>query len=265
MIRRASPAAPPPAVSAPKGVRLYAVADVHGSLGPLTEILRQIRADAAEAAGAGLTPIVVFLGDYVDRGQDSFEVLELLSGDPLPSVKTHFLIGNHEAAMLDFLSAPERGEPWLAFGGMETLLSYGVRLGTGGRSSLPDLRDQLAAKLPATHLAFLKSLPPMVRYGDYAFVHAGVIPGVSLDDQRQEDLIAVREEFLNARGWHGKMIVHGHSIVERPEFHANRIALDTGAYCTGLLSCLVMEEERVRVLSSLPAVASAASTIVEAS
>ncbi len=259
LIRRASPAAPPGVVAAPPGVRLYAVGDVHGSLGPFADIVDQIRVDAAEARTFGLTPIAIFLGDYVDRGADSRTVVDRLATDPLPGIETQFLLGNHEAAMLDFLTAPERGEAWLTYGGMETLLSYGVRVRGEGRPRLADLSAQLVEKLPARHKSFLEALRPMATFGDYAFVHAGVLPGVALEAQRVEDLIAIREEFLEARGWHGKMVVHGHSIVEAPEFRSNRIAIDTGAYFTGVLTCLVMEEDRVRVLSTSPSSLSASS------
>jgi serine/threonine protein phosphatase 1 len=132
---------------------------------------------------------------------------------------------------------------WVAYGGVATMFSYGV--------SPPDpvtdpaeverARTELAAKLPATHIDFLSRLENYRVEGDYFFVHAGVRPGVPLDEQSEDDLLWIREEFLASRTEFGKLVVHGHSISRQPDFQANRIGIDTGAFATGMLTCLVLE------------------------
>ncbi|MGE4218219.1 MAG: metallophosphoesterase family protein [Alphaproteobacteria bacterium] len=224
--------------------------DVHGECRLLEALLEEIGRDAA---GLGATPrrTVVFLGDYVDRGPDSRGVVDLLLQRPLNGAEHRFLLGNHEQAMLDFLRDPEAGAGWLAYGGIMTADSYGVRAALpASPASRAAFRDALAAAMPPAHLAFLEALEPSATYGDYAFAHAGVRPGLSLDDQHPDDLLWIREPFLNWTGSFGKRIVHGHTIRPAPEVLPNRIGIDTGAYATGVLTAVALSGSQVRILQA---------------
>lgn len=239
---------PPGETSVPAGLRVYAVGDIHGELSALDDLLGKIAADLPDLAARGIRPVVVFLGDYVDRGPDSRGVLDRLSADPLPGAECRFLMGNHEDAVLAALADPRTMPPWLQFGGGETLASYGIRVGHGSRSQ-DEAGAALARAMPERHRAFLAGLELSAIYGDYAFVHAGIRPGRPIEQQDRDDLLWIRDPFLGSRRWHGKVVVHGHTIVERPELLANRIAIDTGAYATGILSCLVLEGTGRRILA----------------
>lgn len=237
---------------APAGVRIYAIGDIHGEIALLDEMLRLIHDDVAEAVVRGLWPMVVFLGDYVDRGPDSAAVVERLCQLDGGGISWRFLRGNHEAAMLAFLGRPEAGSAWLAFGGTATLASYGVLPAVPGSqpARLKACRDALAQAMPASHLGFLESLENYTILGDYLFVHAGLRPGVLPEKQAIDDLLSIRESFLDVPFWHGKIVVHGHTVSDDPVVLPWRIGVDTGAYATGRLCCLVVEEERVRFLFS---------------
>lgn len=212
------------------------------------------RIAADMAAGGAADCVVVYLGDYVDRGPDSAAVLDCLAAPAPAGWQRRFLRGNHEAAMLGFLAAPEANLAWLEFGGMETLGSYGVRLPRTGSLAerARQMAEDLARAVPAEHLAFLAGLEWSVDLGDYLFVHAGIRPGRPLARQKPEDLLTIREPFLSSRAWHGKVVVHGHSMTPRPELLANRIGVDTGAYAGGPLSCIILEGEAQRVITSDP-------------
>jgi len=240
---------PRPAPRVPEGVVVYAVGDVHGERTALENLLGRIREDAARRSAA---PVAVFVGDYVDRGGDSRGVLDLLCGDPLPGFTLHRLRGNHEQAMLDFLAAPEAGAPWLEFGGVATLDSYGVRglFGAPTAERLKTLRDALDAGLPDAHRRLLQALEPYAVYGDYAFVHAGVRPGAPLARQRLDDLLWIREPFLTWPAPHDKVIVHGHTVVPAPQLLPNRIAIDTGVYASGVLTAVALEADEVRIIQA---------------
>jgi serine/threonine protein phosphatase 1 len=165
-------------------------------------------------------------------------VVDLLASDPLPGVRCHFLRGNHEQAMLDFLQDPIGTADWLQFGGMATLDSYGVRIGGFAPSALMAARDDLISRLPGGHWDWLANLPLSATYGDYLFVHAGVRPGVPLDRQSPEDLMTIRAPFLEHRRSFGARVVHGHTITPTITVLSNRIGIDTGAYATGVLSAI---------------------------
>ncbi|MBB6253697.1 metallophosphoesterase family protein [Nitrospirillum iridis] len=245
---------------APEGQILYAIGDIHGEVGLLRSLLSEIVTDwALHGRAAGVTPILVYIGDYIDRGPDSRGVIDLLLSNPLPEFRSHWLLGNHEAALLDFLQDPVGGAAWLDFGGLATLLSYGVRPLFSGSAAerARALRDDLAARLPPEHLAFLGSLERMVVYGDYAFVHAGVRPGRALADQALEDMLWIRAPFLESPRRHEKTVVHGHTIVPAVDRRPNRIAIDTGAYTSGLLSAIALQGGDVRVLTARRAVGGA--------
>jgi serine/threonine protein phosphatase 1 len=231
----------------PDGVRAYVVGDVHGRSDLLSRLLPRI---AADAAGADATRrIAVFLGDYVDRGLDSRGVIETLSGNPLPDFESIHLKGNHEAALIDFLRTPSRGREWLGFGGVATLASYGIHLGAApSQERLADAAERLAAAMPDHHRRFLDGLALHAALGDYLCVHAGIRPGVPLDRQQERDLLWIRDEFLDSDADHGRVVVHGHSVSPEPEIRPNRIGIDTGAFATGRLTCLVLEGEARRFL-----------------
>ena len=225
----------------PEGQRVYAVGDIHGRLDLLEALHGLISEDVAQAPDRSKT--IIYLGDYIDRGLESQGVIDRLLGAPLEDVTPVFLLGNHEDTMLNFLDDHRVGESWFQFGGDATLYSYGVSLS----GPLSDQRTMIEAQLnlremmPESHLAFLRGLVTHYRLGDYFFAHAGIRPGVALDKQNLNDLIWIREEFLDSTAAHGSMVVHGHSISLQVEDLPNRINIDTGAYATNVLTCLVVE------------------------
>jgi serine/threonine protein phosphatase 1 len=241
-----------PPASVPAGVRVYAVGDIHGSAHLLEALLERITADAAAPDHpAPARKLLVFLGDYVDRGLESPRVIDMLLAGPPPGFEQVCLMGNHEEAMFGFLEDIKIGPMWLRNGGGETLLSYGVTLPSMvGAERLEAARLMLRERLPASHLAFLKGLALFHVEGDYLFVHAGVRPKVALADQHRNDLLWIRDEFLSSRADLGHVVVHGHTIAAAPEVRPNRIGIDTGAYATGILTCLVLEGAERRFLQT---------------
>ncbi|WP_119680484.1 metallophosphoesterase family protein [Indioceanicola profundi] len=235
----------------PAGQRIYAIGDIHGRSDLLDLLMRRISADARTAA-RGLQHTLVFLGDYVDRGQDSAGVLERLSAGPPPGFGMVCLRGNHEAVMQRFLTDHSVGPAWLSFGGVETLASYGIRPrpDLDQERWLPIARSELARTLPQPHHAFLQGLRLHLRVGGYLFVHAGIRPGVKLERQKPEDLLWIRDAFLDSTARHGMTVVHGHTVVREPEVRPNRIGIDTGAYASGRLTCLVLEGTERRFLTT---------------
>ena len=228
--------------------------DVHGRADLLEVLLGRIAADAARHPD-DTTRSLVFLGDYIDRGSSSRGVVERLLRDPLPGFETVRLLGNHEEALLDVLDGRSDGMDWLGFGGLETLLSYGVPLkgypDTAQRAA--ELRQGLAAAVPASHVAFYRACTLHHVVGDYVFVHAGVRPGVSLEKQRPADLLWIRDEFLRHRApsLPGRVVVHGHTICDLPQDLGHRINIDTGAFVSGRLTCLVLRGARRQFMSTL--------------
>jgi len=242
-----------PAARVPLGRRVYAVGDVHGRADLLIKLLEQLRADALAGEYEG-RPILIFLGDYIDRGFQSKEVISILLSNAVSPFETYFLKGNHEQAMLQFLGDPGIGPRWAEYGGAETLVSYGVQP-PRTRTSLDEWIQASAGlqeALPTEHLHFLKSLELSVRVGDYVFVHAGVRPGVPLDQQSEHDLLWIREDFLNDRRHLGAVIVHGHTPITQPYRDARRIGLDTGAYLSGKLTAARFEHETVEFIATGP-------------
>jgi serine/threonine protein phosphatase 1 len=234
--------------SVPDGVRLYAVGDIHGRADLLDRIADRIAEDAARHPS--LRPLTIFLGDYIDRGPDSFAVIDrLASGDfPTPVLG---LRGNHEEVLLKFVDDPGVLEAWRSFGGMETLFSYGVDVrdvlkGQG----YGEARAAFLACLPEAHRTFFSNLRASYEVGDYFFCHAGVRPRVPLGAQADEDLLWIRSEFLESPLYHGKVVVHGHTPRPEPELRPNRINLDTGAYLTGRLTCLCLSGESRTIMST---------------
>ncbi|WP_174301077.1 metallophosphoesterase family protein [Caulobacter sp. S45] len=240
--------------SAPDGVRLYAVGDVHGRLDALDPLVAAIRSEPAD----GLRPVLIMLGDYVDRGPASRGVIDLLiSLQDDAALETRFIRGNHEETMLRFLEEPplrERsvGATWCSFGGVETLASYGVAAPSPADppQAWEAARAAFAAAIPATHVRFLQALEPAVEYGDYFFTHAGVRPGVELDQQDPQDLMWIRDEFLRGSAVFSKAIVHGHTPEADAFVSDRRIGVDTGAYVTGRLSAIVLEGPERRLIQA---------------
>lgn len=242
----ATPEPPPPCT--PADTRIYVIGDIHGRVDLLHDLHVRIREDAAGSSAT--RKVVVYLGDYVDRGDSSCQVIELLSSEPLAGFEAVCLSGNHEEMMLGFLDDAAMGAMWMNNGGDATLFSYGVSIASGNNAHQRHVAMQraLREKLPARHLSFLRGLRPCHTEGGYFFVHAGVRPGVPLDEQNSEDLLWIREEFLYSKADHGRCVVHGHTIVSEPEFLANRIGIDTGAYFSNRLTGLVLEGPDRRTL-----------------
>jgi serine/threonine protein phosphatase 1 len=239
------------AEAATEGQRIYAIGDIHGRRDLLDLILKRVKDDLR--ARPHPSPHVVFLGDYVDRGPDSRGVIDKLLELARAPLQTTFLLGNHDSYLLGYLEDPEWSERSLhwfhgGMGGAATLASYGVH----DVSDAEPQRSHAAflASFPEDHAAFLYRCAYMEKIGGYLFVHAGVRPGVPLDKQVREDLLWIREPFLSSREDHGVKVVHGHTIVPYVEHRQNRIALDTGAVRTGILSCLVLEGDDVSLLTT---------------
>jgi len=230
----------------PADSRIYAIGDIHGRADLLAVLHRMIRADAEQAPARR---VVVYLGDYVDRGLRSREVIDLLLSAPLDGFDRIHLKGNHEGALLEFLHDGRIGPVWMRVGGDATLASYGVpRVAGVDAAAFEETRQRFAEALPEDHARFLRRLALWHEEGDYRFVHAGVRPGVPLDGQSEEDLLWIRDDFLLHRGRLERVIVHGHTITDEPDVQLNRIGIDTGAFATGRLTCLVLEGTERRFL-----------------
>ena len=234
----------PAPASLPAGRRVYAVGDIHGCADQLAALHALIEQDLA--ARPIQSPLLLHIGDYVDRGPDTRGVLaRLASTRPISSVPTVNLIGNHENTMLEALSGERAAATdWLFAGGRPTLESYAVD---------PDgSRDEWRDQLPPEHVAFLRGLDLMHREGGYVFVHAGVRPGIALDKQARDDLLRMRQPFLYSEADFGAVVVHGHTPVKQPVIRHNRIAIDTGAVFGGKLTCLVLESDTLGFLFADP-------------
>jgi serine/threonine protein phosphatase 1 len=230
-----------------ENTRIYAIGDIHGRLDLLERMIAAIGKDAGGSGGASL---IVTLGDYVDRGPKSREVLDRLSENPFPGAYVA-LRGNHEALLDAFLADPKVGAHWQRLGGLQTLASFGVHISPlMGARSFDEAAARLRAALTPAQRSFLASLKMSLAVGRYFFCHAGVRPGVSLDKQSDEDLLWIRDEFLDSAADFGKIVVHGHTPVVEPDVRANRINVDTGAFATGRLTCLVLEGARHRFITA---------------
>jgi diadenosine tetraphosphatase ApaH/serine/threonine PP2A family protein phosphatase len=230
----------------PADRRIYAVGDVHGRADLLADLFGRIDVDLK--ARPITSSVQVFLGDYIDRGPQSRKVIDLM----ISRQQTHevsCLKGNHEAYVDQFLSDPTVLTEWKHVGGIETLLSYGV---IPNDCDDPQSQHRVAIEfgrsIPDDHYHFMRGLELSLTCGDFFFVHAGVRPGIPLNKQSEQDLLWIRNEFLLYEEDFGKMVVHGHTPASEPEIRPNRINIDTGAYATGRLTCLVLQGDQMRFL-----------------
>ena len=234
----------------PIGAPVYAIGDVHGRADLLNALLDVISHDAKSYED---TPHLVFLGDYIDRGFQSREVIstliELGRGDDFETV---FLKGNHEQAMLRFLHDYKIGPDWANFGGRETLISYGISppKSVNAVEEWEEIQQELVKTIPNQHVEFLEQLEVSHKIGPYGFVHAGVKPGVPYEQQTDEDRMWIRDEFLNAKDKEDLFIVHGHTPVNAPYSDRRRVNVDTGAYFTGRLTAVKIEGDKMSFLTN---------------
>ena len=241
-----------------RGWRAYGVGDIHGRLDLLEELLDKIHDDIARRPARKV--LLIFVGDLIDRGPSSAQVVERLRTYEHPGVRTMFLLGNHEEVLLRILGGEaDLITKWRWFGGAECLESYGVE-----KRKLADLSDEDALEvvrkaIPRSHKEFLESFDDSCRFGDYLFVHAGIKPGVELDQQKQSDLRWIREQFLFDETDHGFVVVHGHTISPEVEMRPNRIGIDTGAYRSGILTALAIEGSQTWLLDTRAAAKEAVS------
>ena len=214
----------------PEGQRVYAIGDVHGCDDRLAALHRAVAADLA--ARPVPHALLVHLGDYIDRGPDSAAVLARIASPPLPGLPTINLMGNHEFMMLSALAGVDKEAPthWLMNGGADSLLSWGI-----SRTVPP---TEWATRIPRPHLLFLRDLGISHAVGPYLFVHAGVRPGVPLQEQTERDLLWIRDDFLSSTRSIEKVVVHGHTPEVAPYIGRNRIGIDTGAYATARLTAV---------------------------
>ncbi len=227
-----------PVASVPAGQRVYAIGDIHGRLDLFEQLLGQIAADDATRGPADTW--LVLLGDLVDRGADSCGVveraMELAQGG-----KVRILAGNHEEMLLGSLDNTETLRHFLRHGGKETLFSYGLSYEEYCKSTLETLLEKMHMLIPERHIAFMRAMENQIMFGEYLFVHAGIRPGVPLDEQQTPDLRWIRREFLDHDTLHSHVVVHGHTISDEPVVRANRIGIDTGAFASGRLTALGLE------------------------
>jgi serine/threonine protein phosphatase 1 len=223
-----------------RGWRAYVIGDVHGRLDLLEQLLAKI--DAELERDGTRKALIVFVGDLIDRGPASAQVVERLRTYRRDGVRTMFLLGNHEEVLLRIL-AGETGlvAKWRSFGGSECLESYGVGAQQFAGRSEREALEIVRKAIPDKHRQFLGEFVDTCRFGDYLFVHAGIRPGIEVDQQRQSDLRWIREPFLLDDSDHGFVVVHGHTISPEVEVRRNRIGIDTGAYRTGVLTALAIE------------------------
>ncbi|MBB4153219.1 serine/threonine protein phosphatase 1 [Sphingomonas jinjuensis] len=235
------------------GRPVYAIGDIHGCYDLLHALLAEIGRDAA-ARDPDRPALLIFCGDYIDRGPESAKVLAALAWLVRSnSVDVRLLEGNHEAMLRLFLKQPIQHRQWLMRDGRFTLESYGIAVPSEPPSpaEMIELRDALLDHMPASHHQLLRQLELVVEYGDYAFVHAGIVPGVPIAKQERDDILWIRREFLDYAKPFEKIIVHGHSwLDDRPMMRDNRLGIDTGAYETGVLTAARISDDAVEVIQA---------------
>lgn len=229
---------------------VYAVGDIHGRADLLVRLLPALKDDLQRRGSkGGERPLLVFLGDYVDKGPQSRLVIDLLlefARDP--AFETRFLLGNHEETLLDFLAGRIRGRSWAEYGGDATLRSYGIPLAR--EADWAEARERMRAAIPASHVGFLENLELMIEVGSLLFVHAGIRPGVPLDQQKTRDLLWIRSDFLQVPVTGSHLIVHGHTPQDSVYGAPGRLCLDSAAYMSGRLSAAVFDGDGVEIIDS---------------
>jgi serine/threonine protein phosphatase 1 len=225
---------------------VYAIGDVHGCLAQVRKMEEEILRDAAETEGEKW---IVYLGDLVDRGPMSSGVIDFLMLPPPAGFRRFCLCGNHEELMLDFFSAPSPSHQWLSLGGEQTLNSYGIY---ETRLKTQIMRNKITSHIPEEHVEFLQNLPSMLSVPGFCFVHAGIRPGVSLQEQKTADLLWIRPTSMaELPSDSGYIVVHGHTPVKAIDRTATRINIDTGAYMNGNLSCIrISKDNDIKYISS---------------
>ncbi|WP_309662844.1 metallophosphoesterase [Sphingomonas sp.] len=237
--------------SLPAGYRVYAVGDIHGRLDLLNDTLSRIEADIDGRRPA--QNIIVFLGDLIDRGPASADVVERLRTYYRDGLRTVFLTGNHEEVLLRLIRGESRYlRDWLSFGGAECAKSYGISSTALKQMDAEQAVAHLRQKIPDSHQRFLQGFVDTFQIGAYVFVHAGVRPGVPLSEQTQADLRWIRRPFLDNDADHGFIVVHGHTISGEVDVRTNRVGIDTGAYRTGVLTAMGLEGEERWFLQTGP-------------
>lgn len=235
--------------AAPAGERIYAIGDIHGCLDLFEELIEAIERDDSEAAPATRTTVIL-LGDLVDRGPDSAAVVAR-AREWQARRAVRILAGNHEEMFLESFENIEILRHFLKHGGRETLLSYGLAQRTLEDATLEELFDLMPQLVPPQERAFIAGFENAIVAGDYLFVHAGIRPGVPLEEQERKDMLWIREPFLKSEQQHPFMVVHGHTICETADEQPNRIGIDTGAFRSGILTALVIESDRRRYVQAV--------------
>ena len=234
---------------------IYAIGDIHGCYKLLSVLLEAIVDDIGTVVEDKF-PLLIFCGDYVDRGPQSSDVITMLIWlSRLATVQVVFLRGNHESMLLGFLDHPEKYLNWLKYDGISTLRAYGVQVPDSGEDILVSdcqrMRNELMDRMPASHLNFLRALPIRTICGDYIFVHAGLRPRVKLARQSDEDCLWIGDEFLEVDYKFEKVVVHGHSwSSDTPEITAHRVGIDTGAYSTGVLTATRLDGPSIKIMQA---------------
>jgi serine/threonine protein phosphatase 1 len=225
----------------PTGQRIYAIGDIHGRNDLLVELLAKI--DADDGARAVAETQIIFLGDLVDRGDDSAGVIDTALALRASGRNVRFLMGNHEEVFIRTCRKRDAKTArfFIRIGGEATILSYPITRTEYIALDIEELCERLESLVPEEHLAFLETFEDQITIGDYAFVHAGIRPNVPLSQQKTSDLRWIREEFVDQRGDLEKVIVYGHTIYEDYEERGSRIGIDTGAYASGKLTALGLE------------------------
>ncbi|MEO9971479.1 MAG: metallophosphoesterase family protein [Hyphomonadaceae bacterium] len=235
----------------PDGICVYAFGDVHGRADLLERLFDKVEADInAHAKDENI--VLVFLGDYIDRGFQSRDVIDFLLSDRVSKYQCIFLKGNHEEALMKFMQEPSFGPRWAGYGGLETLTSYNVRpprIRTAGEEWVAAC-DALNEAMPAEHRRFFNTLEISATIGDYVFVHAGLKPGTPIEEQVEDDALWIREEFLNDKSSFGLIVVHGHTPISAPYRDFRRIGIDTGAYLSGKLTAACFMRSDVKFIST---------------
>jgi serine/threonine protein phosphatase 1 len=234
--------------SVPEGTLVFAIGDVHGRADLLKTLLTFI---GGHSESGNAKTVVIGLGDYVDRGPDSAGAIDALCDFRRHNnIELVWLRGNHEAMFANFLEAPNRiGPEWLEQGGLETIRSYGCDVGRRPYD-FDKVRDDMARRLPIHHIRFLESLRSSLTIGDFFFCHAGVRPNIALTSQSERDLMWIRSGFADRDAPFAKVIIHGHTPVATPDVRTHRINIDTGAYLSGVLTCLAIDSKSIGFIQS---------------